>query len=168
MAYNFNADEVLRLAEKIERNGADFYARLAEKASGLDLRRFFSELVSMEREHEKFFATMRSKLSEGERESLTFDPENESTQYLEALAGVSIVDDKASKAFALAEGLSGSEGLQNALRAAIDLEKDSVVFYLALKGLVPANLGREQVDGIIQEEMKHIRLLGARLASLKG
>jgi len=36
------------------------------------------------------------------------------------------------------------------------------------KGLVPENLGREKLDSIIKEEMKHIRLLSNKLASLKA
>jgi len=168
MAYNFNADEILRIAEQIERNGADFYDRLASKTTDREMNRFFQDLASMEREHEKAFSSMRSNLSDQERAPVIFDPEDESAQYLQALAGVSVIDDKAGEAFALAEGASGTEGTSKALRAAIDLEKDSVVFYLGLKELVPAHLGKDHVDDIIKEEMSHIRLLGGKLTSLKG
>lgn len=167
MAYNFNADEILKLAEEIERNGARFYTLAAEKSKSSPTRQFFTELASMEKEHEKAFSSLRSKLTAQEQASVTFDPDGETAQYLKALAGVSVIDEKAKNAFALAEGLTHEEGLTKALRAAIDLEKDSVVFYLGLKDLVPNHLGRERVDEIIREEMRHIRLLGGRLSSVK-
>lgn len=167
MAYNFNMDEVLRLAEQIERNGAQFYSRAAEKAAGAPLAEFFSQLAAMEKEHEKVFASMREKLPAQDREAMTFDPQEETPQYLEALANVSVLDDRAKKAFAAAEGLSGEEGMVGVLRAAIDLEKDSVVFYLGLKELVPRHLGQDKMDEIIREEMSHIRILGGRLSSLR-
>jgi rubrerythrin len=167
MAYNFNADEILRVAEQIERNGADFYNRLASKTADPEMNRFFLDLASMEREHEKVFSSMKSNLSDQERAAVIFDPEDESSQYLQALAEISVIDDKARDAFALAEGASGKEGVTKALRAAIDLEKDSVVFYLGLKELVPRHLGKDRVDEIIREEMTHIRLLAGKLTSLK-
>ena len=167
MAYNFNADEILRLAEEIERNGALFYTLAAEQTKTPSTRQFFTELASMEKEHEKVFTSLRSELTAREQAPVTFDPDGETAQYLKALAGVSVVDEKAQSAFALAEKLSDKEGLAKALRAAIDLEKDSVVFYLGLKEMVPKHMGQERVDEIIREEMRHIRLLGARLSSIK-
>jgi rubrerythrin len=166
MSYNFNADEILRLAEEIERNGARFYTLAADQSKSPSTRQFFTELASMEKEHEKVFTLLRSKLTAQEKAPITFDPDGETGQYLKALAGVSVVDDRAKNAFALAAKLSDQEGLVKALRAAIDLEKDSVVFYLGIKELVPAHLGRERVDEIIHEEMRHIRILGGKLASI--
>jgi rubrerythrin len=167
MAHDFNADEVFRIAEQIEKNGADFYARVAEKTSGDPISRLFTDLSSMEKQHEKIFSSMRSALSDQEREGNTFDPEQEGSQYLQALAGISILDDRAKKAFSLIGNLSGEDGLRSGLRAAIDLEKDSVVFYLGMKELVPERLGKDKLDWIIKEEMGHIRILGAKLLSLK-
>jgi rubrerythrin len=167
MAHDFNADEVFKIAEQIERNGADFYAQIAKKVSGDPISRLFQELSSMEKEHEKLFSSMRSGLSDQEREGTTFDPEQESLQYLQALAGMSVLDDRTKKAFSLIESLSGEEGLKSGLKTAIELEKDSVVFYLGMKELVPERLGKDKLDWIIKEEMRHIRILGARLLSLK-
>jgi rubrerythrin len=167
MAYNFNADEILKLAEEIERNGARFYTLAAEQSGNPSTRKFFSELAAMEVAHEKVFSSLRSKLTAQEQAPVSFDPEGETAQYLKALAGVSVIDEKAKNAFALAEKLSDQEGLSRALKAAIDLEKDSVVFYLGLKEMVPRSMGQERVDEIIREEMRHIRILASRLSSLQ-
>jgi rubrerythrin len=167
MAYNFNADEILRLSEEIERNGARFYTLAAEQSKNPSTRQFFTELATMEKAHEKVFSSLRSKLTAQEQAPVGFDPEGETAQYLKALAGVSVIDEKAKNAFALAENLTDQEGPAKVLKAAIDLEKDSVVFYLGLKEMVPRHMGQERVDEIIREEMRHIRILAGRLSSLK-
>jgi rubrerythrin len=50
------------------------------------------------------------------------------------------------------------------IRYAMAAEKDSIVFYLGMKDLVPENLGKDKIDQIIKEEMSHIRLLGKELS----
>jgi rubrerythrin len=52
--------------------------------------------------------------------------------------------------------LSGHEKIEDVLRAAIGMEKDSVIFYLGLRDLVPSGAGRERVEAIIREELSHI------------
>ncbi|MBW2647709.1 MAG: hypothetical protein JRE23_16340 [Deltaproteobacteria bacterium] len=49
----------------------------------------------------------------------------------------------------------GREGkrIRRILRAAIGLEKDSTIFYLGMKELVPENLGKNRIDKIIKEVM---------------
>jgi rubrerythrin len=46
------------------------------------------------------------------------------------------------------------------------MEKDSIVFYLGMKELVPERLGKNRIDGIIKEEMGHLASLGTELATL--
>ena len=58
--------------------------------------------------------------------------------------------------------------MQEILKAAIEAEKDSIVFYLGMRESVPPNLGRERLDAIIKEEMGHIRLLSKELVALKS
>ena len=46
------------------------------------------------------------------------------------------------------------------------LEKESIVFYLGLRDLVPAKLGKDKVERILREEMSHVALLRGQLAAL--
>jgi rubrerythrin len=39
---------------------------------------------------------------------------------------------------------------------AIGLAKESILFYLGLKDMVPPNYGQDKVDQIIREERKHV------------
>jgi rubrerythrin len=112
----------LRLAEEIERNGARFYTLVAEESKVASMRQFFTDLASMEKEHERVFASLRSKLTAEEQTPVTFDPEGATAQYLQALAGVSVIDEKAKAASVLAERLIDREDLARTPKAAIDLE----------------------------------------------
>lgn len=167
MSYDFSADEIFEMAEQIERNGARFYRKMAEKISDKSIGELLLDFAAMEDDHERVFASMRADLSDKEREPNVFDPGDEAALYLRALADLRVFNEKAEDGFVLPEDLSESEKGIKVFREAIKQEKDSIVFYLGMKGLVPENLGREKIDSIIKEEMKHIRLLSNKLASLK-
>ena len=168
MSYDFSADEIFEMAEQIERNGARFYRKMAENISDKSIRELLLDFAAMEDDHERVFASMRADLSDKERESRVFDPQDEAALYLGALADLRVFNEKAEYRFVLPEDLSETEKGIKIFREAIKQEKDSIVFYLGMKGLVPESLGREKIDSIIKEEMKHIRLLSNKLASLKA
>jgi rubrerythrin len=167
MSYDFNIDEVLKMAEQIEINGARFYRQMADAISVDPLRQLFFDFAKMEEQHQKVFASMRSDLSDKEREPTVFDPEGETALYLKALADVRVFEQNAEEEFLLSDDLSEKEKVKRIFRAAINREKESIVFYLGMKELVPKNFGKDKIDAVIKEEMKHIRLLGSRFVSLK-
>ncbi len=166
MGYEFNADEIFEIAEQIERNGAMFYRQMAGNISDVPIRQLFLDLAAMEDEHEKVFISMREDLSYKEREPTVFDPEGESALYLRALADLRVFDEKAKEDFILPEELTEKEKMKIIFHEAINREKESIVFYLGIKELVQENLGKEKIDHIIGEEMKHIRLLSNKFSSL--
>ena len=57
--------------------------------------------------------------------------------------------------------------MRDILMAAIEAEKDSIVFYLGMKDAVPDDLGKSRLDAIIREEMGHVRLLSRKLVQFK-
>jgi rubrerythrin len=156
MSYDFNADEIFEIAEQIERNGAKFYRTAAENIADADKKKLLIDLAEMEDEHEQTFRTMRSELTQDEKIVTTFDPEGESENYLRALADTRVFYEKS----------IDSSSLKEVLKSAITAEKDSIVFYLGMKDVVPAHLGKQRLDGIIKEEMSHIRLLSKELLEL--
>ncbi|MBI4496180.1 MAG: ferritin family protein [Deltaproteobacteria bacterium] len=161
MTIHFSVDEILKMAEQIERNGVLFYRGAAEKASGASIRQLLLELALMEEDHERIFAAMRGELSERERESPVPDPEREGTAYLMAWADGNVFDMRAGAE----PRLTGKETLEDIFRLAIGIEKDSIVFYLGMKEALPPRLGREKVDRIIEEEMRHVYSLSRMLAT---
>ncbi|MHC4125863.1 MAG: ferritin family protein, partial [Planctomycetota bacterium] len=81
MAITFNADEIFEMAEEIERNGAKFYRKAAEKTSDKETRSLLGNLAEMEDGHLKVFEEMRKELSGREKERDIFDPDNEAALY---------------------------------------------------------------------------------------
>lgn len=156
MSIDFNADEVFEIAEQIERNGAKFYRAAAENVSDSDHKKLLLDLAAMEDEHEQTFKTLRSNLSRDEKIMTTFDPEGESEGYLRSLADTRVFYEKE----------IDTTSFKEILKSAITAEKDSIVFYLGMKDVVPAHLGQQKLDGIIKEEMSHIRLLSKELLEL--
>ena len=156
MGIDFNADEVFEIAEQIERNGANFYRNVAEKVTDTNKKQFLLNLAEMEDEHEATFKSLRSKLSMDEKSQTTFDPDGDSERYLRALADTRVFYEKD----------VNTTSLEEILKTAITAEKDSIVFYLGMKDVVPAHLGKNKLDGIIKEEMSHITLLSKKLLEL--
>jgi rubrerythrin len=158
MSYDFNADEIFEMAEQLERNGAKFYRDAAQSVSEPDRKAFLEELAVMEDDHEKTFAAMRADLNATEKQPTAFDPNGEAVLYLKALADTRVFFEKE----------IDLSSMENILKAAVEAEKDSIVFYLGMKSAVPEERGKERMDSIIKEEMGHIRLLSQKLAQLKS
>lgn len=157
MSYDFNANDIFEMAEQIERNGAAFYRKAAADVGDPDARNFLSDLAAMEDDHEKTFTSMKQKLSQTEKAQTVFDPDHEAASYLKALADTRIFFEKE----------IDNSSMQAILKAAILAEKDSIVFYLGMKDLVPEDLGQSRLDDIIKEEMSHIKMLSRRLIATR-
>lgn len=156
MSYDFNADEIFEMAEQIERNGASFYRKAAESIDDPAEKKLLLDLAAMEDGHEKTFADLRTGLSEKEKTATVFDPEGETSLYLRALADTRVFFEKK----------IDTTSMEEILKEAILAEKDSIVFYLGMKEMVPENLGETKIDAIIKEEMAHIKLLSGKLIAL--
>jgi len=163
-SYDFNADEVLEMAIRIEENGAAFYRKAASLQSDAPNREFLEKLASMEDHHRVVFERMRKSLWGAGKTETVFDPEGELSLYLASMAdrhggeGSPVV----------ADALTGEEKMDEIITTAIGLEKESILFYVGLKDLVPLKYGREEIDEIIREERRHIVQLNAFLKGLEG
>jgi rubrerythrin len=157
MGIDFNADEVFEIAEQIERNGAKFYRNVAEKVTEESKKQLLTDLAEMEDEHKQTFKSLRSQLTSDEKIQTTFDPDGDSERYLRALADTRVFYEKK----------VDTTSFEEILKSAITTEKDSIVFYVGMKDVVPAHLGKQKLDSIIKEEMEHIRLLSKELLEYK-
>ena len=153
MSYDFNADDVFEMAEQMERNGGKFYRTAADSIEDSANKEFLLELAAMEDQHEKTFHAIRAELTSQEKASTVFDPAGEAALYLRALADTRVFFEKEIDV----------SSMKKILKAAIEAEKDSIVFYLGMKEAVPDNLGKGRLDHIIKEEMGHVQLLSKKL-----
>ena len=152
MAYDFNADEMFQMAIKIEENGARFYRRAAELQSDPSNREMLKKLEAMEKNHKNTFEKMRSRITDAERKPTVFDPADETSQYLAAMVDTHGGEGDPSAA----DALTGEESMSDIVDIAIGLEKESILFYLGLKDLVPPEHGQDKLDEIIGQERRHI------------
>ena len=164
MSNTFNADEIFEIAEQIERNGAKFYRRAAELFPGSQIHDKLQTLASMEDQHEKTFAAMRAELQPADPSGQSFDPDNQAAMYLQSVADGKVFDlsDEPSNLFP--EGIT----LEEVIKTAIEIEKESVVFYTGIKKIVPEDLGSDRIDSIIMEEVGHIIDLRVQLRELEN
>ncbi len=143
--------ELLQIAVKIEGSGYSYYSKLADKAQG-QLKEFFKELANQEREHAKRFEEIMKKYAD-EPTMATWQNE-EVGGYAETYAKAFI--------FPEIEEEKMPETLIGALRKAIEVEKDSIIYYNEIKLLVPDT---KAVEEIIKEEKEHLRKLSEKLQS---
>jgi len=160
MGIRFNADEVLEMAAQIERNGAMFYRRAAEINPGG--KEFLHSIAEQEDLHLALFEDMRKRLQPADKESTAHDPGGEASLYLKVMADGHVFDLKGGDP---SKVLRGSETLDEIIAMAIRSEKDSIAFFVGVRDLVPEHLGKDKIDALIREEMKHIRWLNDRKVS---
>jgi len=162
MPITFNADEIFEMAEEIERNGAKFYRKAADKTSDKVAKKMLLNLAVMEDGHLETFQAMRRKLTDKEKEPIIYDPDNEAAQYLKAMADMHSYEGKISPTMEL----TGRETLKEIIEIALNAEKESVVFYFGLRNFVPNTAGKSRVEKIINEEIGHINTLNQKLLEL--
>ena len=164
VAGKLTSDDVLEIAQRIERNGVRFYIAASQMAGFGAMAASLTNLAEMEARHEKDFSDMRKRLAKGAGGALPLDPGDQTTGYLQQLV--------AGKFFAPAadplDWLSGTSRPQDVLMTAIGMEKESIAFYLGVKEVVADPDDKVVVDHVISEERDHICQLSAQLAKLGG
>lgn len=163
MSLKFSAGEVFEMAKNIERNGAGFYRKAADQFDDETAAHLLIELAEMEDDHLVTFTEMKADLTAREVESTVFDPYGESGLYLQAMASEHVFDVKVDPS----EALTGHETLEDILKIAIKLEKDSILFYYGMKSVVPDALGKERLEDVIEQEFGHIVTLSEKISELK-
>ncbi|MBU0970245.1 MAG: ferritin family protein [Proteobacteria bacterium] len=163
MAYNFNAVEVFDMAVRIEENGAAFYRKAANLQTKDEDRLFLETLAKMEDRHKSIFEDMKGKLADRETPQTVFDPDEELSLYLGAMAdshgGEGDPD--------IADTFTGKETMAEVVAIAVGLEKESILFYVGIRDMVPPRFGQDRIDQIIREEAQHVAQLKGFLQKAK-
>lgn len=163
MAYDYNADEVFEMAIQIEENGAAFYRKAADLQENQSDKDFLETLAKMEDRHKITFELMKQQVSDLEKTQTVFDPDDELSLYLKAMA-----DEHGGEGNPDILALfNGEETIVEILATAIDLEKESILFYIGLMDMVPPKYGREKINEIIGEEKMHVAQLTGYLKKVQ-
>ena len=162
MAVTFNADEIFEMGIQIENNGKAFYESGAAKVDDAKAKEVLLDLAGKEERHAEIFRTLRAGLPDAAGEPTVFDPEGMAGAYLRAAADTHVFNVHKS----VDEVLEGVRTAREVVKLALGFEKDSIVFFLSMKDVVPPTFGRDQIDKLIREEQSHIRDLAAILSEL--
>jgi rubrerythrin len=164
MLFEFNAAEVFQIAVGIEENGRIFYEKCLDLTSDPELRELFSDLAVQEKEHKKKFEQLRDTLPREASSPVIWDPENELDQYIKMMADQHV--------FVSPEGgieakIATIKDVREALKLAMEFEKDSVIFFLTLQDATAGEKGRELISVLVKEEQEHLRRLARHFNKLK-
>ncbi len=163
MSIKFNADEVFEMGQQIERNGRRFYEKAARLAGDEEVRALLERLAEMEAAHEALFGEMRAAAAGQGLPQTEYDPDFEADLYLRSAADSHVFNVHKD----LAETLTGAEAAEEVLTIALGFERDTIVFFLGLKEMVPKGLGKDKIEGLLRAEMSHIVDISSRLRALQ-
>lgn len=162
MPENLNADEILTIAEQIERDGYAFYRAAAERAENERERKLFADLAEWEKEHERVFTAMHEAVARDPEKARTLDPQSEEALYLHAIHEGRIFDLTTPPE----EVVARCRNTVDIIRDAVMREKDTVIFYMALGAMMRTREDEDRLNTVITEELSHVRFLSDLLASL--
>ncbi|MCE5277957.1 MAG: ferritin family protein [Planctomycetaceae bacterium] len=152
MGIELTANDVIALAEQIEKAACNFYARAAKAVGDRRTRQLLSELAALEQVHEDIFSGLRLG-----KETLP--------ARIEAAAGP-ISAEVGMLARGLEETLgevAASQSSAEMLRRALAFEQDSVKFFQGMRKMLPRGAAQKRVDAIIEEEVSHVLMISSAL-----
>jgi len=148
----FSDLEGLRIAIDMEARGRDFYKKASEQATTKEHKALFLMLMNEEIEHHNQFTNLYHKTKEiklADSEDYLFDPE--SSKYLTVLAEPHIFPkNKAEKT------VSELKSVSAILQAALQDEKDSILFYDALAKCAKFEDTKQVFNLLKAEEQTHV------------
>jgi rubrerythrin len=162
MIFHFNAVEVFDIAIKIEENGKHFYDRSREIIKEPEVKKLFEELAQEEVKHKEKFQTLKSQIPTSAASGAVFDPDQELDLYIKMMADQHVFISSES----LEAQLGGIKDAKDALKLAVEFEKDSVIFFLTMQEATEGAKGKEFIGSLVKEEQQHLRRLSLELKKI--
>ena len=145
----FSIREIIDMAIQLEKNAETFYREALARVSTPTLEPILVCLADEEREHAEWFERLKRMLDEARAGG----EEGE----LDGAALRGLVGDQK---FSLAEvNLSEIDSAQELIELAVEHEKDTIIFYQMLQSFIESPETTKELDEIIAQEDKHIKLL---------
>ena len=145
----FSIREIIDMAIQLEKNAETFYRAAVAKMSTPSLEPVLICLANEERDHKKWFESLKRVAQEAEARGQSVEISSEA---LRSLVG--------GQKFSLDEvDLSKIESVQELIELAMEHEKDTIIFYQMLQSFIDDPETMKELDEIIAEEEQHIKLL---------
>ena len=162
MSIFYSADEVINMGVEIEKNGKNFYTRAAARFDDNEFKKLFTDLANWENEHILIFSDILAKtLKEMNREDFP-EADSDAQKYIKAAADSHVFLANTD----INSMVSGLNSAAEAVRLAMQFEKDSIVLYISLKKIVPEEFGQKHIDKLIDEEISHVKILQEKLNNI--
>ncbi len=153
MSYGFNAGEVFKIAIQIEENGRKFYEESQKNIRSAEVRALFADLALQETEHKRKFEVLRAQLPPESTTRTVWDPENELDQYIKMMADDHVFISSGD----IKTQIVRIRDTSDALKLAIEFEKDTLVFFLSLDEAAAGEKDQEFIKSLLKEEQEHLR-----------
>ncbi len=158
MSIAFTAGELINIAMGIERSGIMFFDIAARTTDNAEAREIFERFVDMEREHLNTFEGMQA-----DNPQFETAPGPDYQGYLQALIDGAVFTNDA----LMSDAVNEADSDLKALEIGINAEKDSILFYYAIKEVMPAG-ALPAIDKILSEEKSHLQQLIALKKKLES
>ncbi len=154
MASFVNAADAVAAAVEIERRGHAFYLSVEQNASKADDKEFFAFMAKEEHRHEAIFSSMLGRMG-----GLPLPAGSDDAEYLVYVQA--LLD-----SHTLFMPNQAERALADPLGQAMQFEKDTLLFFIALEGMVPDS-EKHHVRECADEERRHLKMLAERLHAHK-
>lgn len=153
----YSPGEVLNLAMIIEENGEEFYLELTNLTHDNCTKELLFRLAEEEKKHRKHFMELKKEIDKA------YKPDA-----LEKVSRFLTAEALGARLFSLDKThLKNIDSFEEAIRLAITLEEDSIIFYELLKSLSDKEETIKVLDFIIEEENSHVSTLKEIIQSLQ-
>jgi rubrerythrin len=151
-------DEVIEIAVRLEENGEIFYSAAAENATTSDVKALFQDLAVQEQYHRRAFQQMG-------RDVVEFSLSPEQFEQFQAYTNALLQQSFFAQPDSALNLAARAENERSALQAALEFEKEAMLFFHELEDVVKGP-GKETVTRIILEEKQHVQRLSGMLATV--
>jgi len=157
MEITYNAYEIFEIADKVEETGEAFYRSAASViVDNDDVKALLNELADMEASHKNYFRSIRDRLNVKSEDGL-LDLDDQAAGYLKTIGEAHAVHNLATIMN------ETTPSAKEVLEVALDFEKDTVVYFAALKAAIVNEDDKTKIQSIVEEEIEHVAILTKKL-----
>ena len=148
-----SVDEIVKVAIQIEERGKEFYSLALERATDDGVQSHLRMLINWEAGHVLQMEDLRKTLVQDVADESMESPFGEdSSLYIKAIAEGHVFIKNSN----IADLAASCKTVKDLLLLARDFERDSVMFYEALLGVVRCEESKKAVQEILNEEKNHV------------
>jgi rubrerythrin len=145
----FSLREIIDMAVQIEKNGENYYREALRETTDPSLGSLFVFLADQEQEHTRWFEGLKRQVQESAEPGELAEIDGTMLQRLVGNQTFSLND----------VAVSELDGVKRLLEVAIELEKDTIVFYQMLQAFIDDPDTLAELNEIIAEENRHVEML---------